>query len=53
LPGVRRAVLDHLVRLDGVLADIERSGCTIAGGKSYFLSQRLEVVGYECGPEGR
>jgi hypothetical protein len=53
LPGVRRAVLDHLVRLDGVLADIERSGCTIAGGKSHFLSQRLEVVGYECGPEGR
>jgi hypothetical protein len=53
MPGVRQAVLDHVIRLDGVLADIERSGCTIAGGKSHFLSQRLEVVGYECGPNGR
>ena len=53
LPGVREQVLEHIIRLDRVLADVERSECTVAGGKSHFLSQRLEVVGYECGPEGR
>jgi len=53
LPGVREAVYEHILRLDGVLADIELAGMTIAGAKSHFLSQRLEVVGYECGPEGR
>lgn len=53
LAGVRKEVLVHIQRLDQVLADIERANIVIAGSKSHFLSQRLQVVGYDCGADGR
>jgi transposase InsO family protein len=53
LPGVRIHVLEHLKWMDSVLADIERSGCTVSGKKSEFCSTALEIVGYLCTEEGR
>jgi hypothetical protein len=53
LPGVRRYILEHLIWLDSVLADVERSGITVAGGKSQFLMAAMIVVGYICNGEGR
>lgn len=53
LPGVRRYVLEHIVQLDKVLADIERAGATVSGKKCYWGMDRLVVVGYEVSPEGR
>jgi hypothetical protein len=53
MPGVRKHILLHLQWIDGVLADIERSGCTVSGKKSHFCAPALEVVGYLCGYDGR
>jgi hypothetical protein len=53
LPGVRRYVMEHIQWLDGVLADIERAGCTISGEKSQFCCEGLRVVGFVCDVEGR
>ena len=41
-PGIRKYVLEHLMWLDGVLADIERAGCTISGEKVAILHGRSE-----------
>ena len=51
--GVRRFVLEHLCNLDQVLCDIERSGATVAGAKSQFCMEGIEIVGYVCDREGR
>jgi len=53
LPGVRRYILEHIVWLDGVLADLERAGCTISGAKSHFCKDEIVVVGYRCNGKGR
>ena len=53
LPGVRRYILEHIVWLDGVLADLERAGCTISGAKSHFCKDEIIVVGYRCNGKGR
>lgn len=52
LPGVRKHMLQHIQWIDNVLADIERSGCTVSGGKSHFCAPPLEVVGYICSYDG-
>ena len=38
LLGIREAVLDYILRLNTILIDIKRSGCTVSRDKSYFLS---------------
>ena len=53
LPGIRRYMAEHIKSLDGVLADIERAGCTISGPKSHFCMRGLKVVGYICDVDGR
>ena len=52
-PGIRRFVLEAIISLDKVLADIERAGATISGQKSQFLKVSLKVVAYICGEKGR
>lgn len=52
-PGVRRFVLEHLQWMDGVLADVERAGLTIAGEKSEFCMQGVKIVGYICDTDGK
>lgn len=37
LPGVRRFMMEHIQHLDKLLADIERSGTTVAEDKSRFV----------------
>ena len=53
VPGVRRYVLEAIISLDKVLADIERAVAIISGEKSEFLKSSLKVVGYICGQDGR
>lgn len=53
LPGIRRYVLEHIIQLDAVLADVERAGATVSGAKCHWGKDRLVVVGYEVSPEGR
>ena len=52
-PGIRRFVLEAIISLDKVLADIEQVGATISGEKNEFLKQLLKVVAYICGEKGR
>ena len=51
--GVRRFVLEHIINLDQVLADVERSGATLSGSKSQFCMPGLKIVGYVCDKYGR
>ena len=51
--GIRRFVLEHIMWLDAVLADIERAGCSISGIKSQFCMPGLKIVGYVTDSEGR
>ena len=52
-PGIRRYVLEAIVLLDKVLADIKRAVVTISGEKSTFLKDSLKVVAYIYGKDGR
>ena len=47
-PGIRRFVLEAIISLDRVLADIERAEATISGEKSEFWKESLKVVAYIC-----
>ena len=53
--GIRRIVLEAIISLDEVLADIRWAGATISGEKSKFLKESLKVVAYNdiCGEKGR
>ena len=53
VPGVRRYVLEAIIWLDKVLADIERAVATISGEKSQFLMSSIKVVAHICGQGGR
>jgi hypothetical protein len=53
MPGVRRYVLEHIINLDKVLADAERAGLTVAGGKSQWLKSGVKIVGFVCDIDGR
>ena len=52
LLGVYRYILEYIVWLDGVLADLERAGYTILGAKSYFCKDKIIVVGYRYNRKG-
>src|ERR1700730_1689040 len=52
LPGIRQFVLEHIQSLDRTLVCLERAGCTI-DPKSQFCIDRINVVGFVCGAEGR
>ena len=52
-PGIRRFVLEAIISLDKVLADIEQAGATISREKCEFLKESLKVVAYICGEQGR
>jgi len=45
---VRRYILEYIIWLDGVLADLERARCTILSVKSYFCKDEIIVVSYHC-----
>jgi hypothetical protein len=47
-PGIRRYMLEYIIWLDGVLADLERAGCTISGLKSQFCMPGIRIVGFIC-----
>ena len=53
LPSIRRYILEHIIWLDGVLADLERARCTILGVKSYFYKDKIIVVSYRYNRKGR
>ena len=53
LLGVRRYIIEHIIWLDRVLADLERARCTILGVKSYFYKDKIIVVGYRYNRRGR
>lgn len=46
-------MLEAIILVDKVLADIERAGGTIPGAKSEFLMEHIKIVAYVCGNEGR
>jgi len=52
LLGIYRYILEHIMWLNGVLADLERAGYTILGTKSYFCKDEIIVVGYRCNGKG-
>jgi hypothetical protein len=47
-PGTRRYMLEHIIWLDGVLADLKRAGCTILGPKSQFCMPGIRIVSFVC-----
>ena len=51
--GVRKYVLEAIISLDKVLADIEHARATISEEKSEFLNGLLKVVVYICGKDER
>ena len=53
VPGVRKYVLEAIISLDKVLADIERAVATISGEKSEVLKSSLKVIAYICRQDGR
>jgi Reverse transcriptase (RNA-dependent DNA polymerase) len=53
LPGVRRYVLEHIQNIDRVLVHMECANAVVAGGKSHFACERLKIVGFTVGPDGR
>ena len=53
LPGVRRYILEHIIQLDRVLANLERARYTVLGVKSYFCEDKIIVVSYRYNRKGR
>ena len=53
IPGIRKYMLEHIMWLDGVLADLERAGCTISGPKSQFCMPGIRIVNFICDYLGR
>jgi len=52
-PGIRKYVLEAIILLDKILADIKGAGGTISGKKSEFLKEQIKIVAYVCGIDGR
>jgi len=52
-PGVRRYVLDHLMEVDEMLADLERAGATVSRSKLELAKNGVTIVGYYVDGEGR
>lgn len=45
--------MEHIQNLDKILADIERSGTTVAGAKLKLCMAGLKIVGFVCDVNGR
>ena len=52
-PNIRKYVLEHIQWLDGILADLERTGYTISDAKSQFYIVDIKIIRYLCDIEGR
>jgi hypothetical protein len=46
-------MLEYIIQLDKILADIKRAGGIVLGTKYYFLIDYLEVFRYKVSLEGR
>jgi len=53
LLGVRRYILEYIIWLNRVFADLERARCIILGAKSYFYKDKIIVVSYRYNKKGR
>ncbi len=51
--GVQRFVIEHIQLLDKILVCIERAKYTISRVKSQFCMDRIKIIGYVCGAEGK
>jgi len=51
--GIRKYVLEAIILLDKILADIKRTGGTISGKNSEFLQKQIKIVAYVCRIDGR
>ena len=52
LLDVRRYIIEYIIWLDGVLADLERARYIILGVKSYFYKDKIIVVSYHYNRKG-
>lgn len=52
-PRIKRYLLKHIQNLDKVLADLEKIGTPITGGKSQFCRAGIKIVEYICDADGR
>ena len=52
LLGMRRYILEYIIWLDKVLADLEQARYIILGAKSYFCKDKIIVVGYRYNRKG-
>jgi len=50
---MRRYILEYIIWLNGVLADLEQARCIILGIKSYFYKDKIIVVSYHYNGKGR
>jgi transposase InsO family protein len=53
LPGVRRYVYDHVQDVVDVMKTLIQAGLTVSGTKCKFGMEEVEVLGYQCTPQGR
>jgi hypothetical protein len=44
IPGIRRYILEYIIWINGILADLERAKYTILGIKSQFYISGFRVV---------
>ena len=50
---IGKYILDAIISIDKVMADIKRAGGTISGVKRVFLMEQLNIVVFVCGMDGR
>ena len=50
---MRRYILEHIIWLDGILANLERARYTVLGVKSHFYKDEIIVVSYHYNRKGR
>ena len=53
VPGIRKYMLEHIMWLNSVFADLEWAGCTISGLKSQFCMPGIRIVDFICDYLGR
>jgi hypothetical protein len=53
IPGIRRYILKYIIRMDGILANLERARYTILRAKSQFCMPGLRIIEFICDTLGR
>jgi hypothetical protein len=53
ISGIRKYILEHIIWINGILANLERAECTILKAKSQFCMSRFRVTGFICDILGR